>query len=65
MRRLLLALLVVGLLALGAVVPAFAHGGGHVGGPGLGAPPTEEDAIAFVCEEGSVAVDATGTDECG
>ena len=33
MRRLLLALLVVGLLTLGAVVPAFAHGGGQLVAP--------------------------------
>ena len=56
--------LATGLLALTAAVPAFAHGGGHVGGPGGGAPPTEEDAIGFVCKEASEAVEAMGMDEC-
>ena len=64
MKRLTVALMLSGLLALAAAVPAFAHGGGHAGGPGGGAPPTEEGAIGFVCEQASEAVEATGTDEC-
>ena len=63
MRNLMIGLILAGLLTLATAVPAFAHGGGHVGGPG-GAPPSEEDAIVFVCEEASEAVDATGTEEC-
>jgi len=56
-------MMLAGLLALSAAVPVFAHGSGHVGGPG-GAPPAEEVAIGFVCGEASRAVEATGTDAC-
>ena len=64
MKKRLIIGLTVGLLTLATSVPAFAHDGGHVGGPGGGALPTEENAIVFVCEEATVAVDATGTNAC-
>ena len=65
MKRLLLATAMAMVLMLAIAVPAFAHGaGGHLGGPGDSARPSEGDAIAFVCAEGSVAVDATETDAC-
>ena len=58
MRRLIISLIVVLLLTLGAVVPAFAQG------PGDGGRPTEEDAIAFVCEKAETAVALLTPEAC-